>query len=115
MQAPVVRPYRQALLRPENRTEGFEPIAHSKKKKRAKQVTHHGHLLIFLHAPSLEEALSDFVYREDQLAAYRTCVNSRAGVFEVANSRLCRTTQPGEAKDLVFRTAPAMPQCEPPH
>ena len=32
-----------------------------------------------------------------------------------SNGRFCSTTQPREAKDLVFRATPAMPQCEPPH
>jgi len=75
----------------------------------------HGHLLIFLHTPPLEEALTNFVYREDQLAANRTCINSRASALEVADGRFCCAAQPGEAKGLVFRAAPAMPQCEPPH
>jgi hypothetical protein len=52
-------------------------------------MTHDGHLLILLYAPSLEKALSDFVYREDQLTAHGAYVEARTSSFKVTYSHLC--------------------------
>jgi hypothetical protein len=54
-----------------------------------KSTTHNGHLLILLHAPPLEEALANFVYGKDQLAAHSAYVEARTGAFKVAYRRLC--------------------------
>jgi hypothetical protein len=78
-------------------------------------MTHNGHFLILLHAPSLEEALANFVYGKDKFAANSAYVEVRTGLLKVAHCRLCCTAQPREAKILVFGAAPTMPQSEPPH
>ncbi len=80
-----------------------------------KSTTHNGHLLIFLHTPSPEEALANFVYGKDQLAANGVYVKARTGMLKVAYCRLCCAAQPGEAKTLVFGATPTMPQSETPH
>jgi hypothetical protein len=55
-------------------------------------TTHNGHLLILLYSPPLEEALANFVYCKDQLAAHSAYVEACACAFKVAYCRLCRAT-----------------------
>jgi hypothetical protein len=57
-------------------------------------MTHNGHLLILFHTPSLEEALANFVYGKDQLAANSAHVETRTGTLKVAYCCLCCAAQP---------------------
>jgi hypothetical protein len=60
-------------------------IAH----ERTTRKTYNSHTLILLYAPSVEEALSYFVYREDQLTAHCAHIEPRTSSFKVSYSRLC--------------------------
>jgi hypothetical protein len=53
-------------------------------------MTHDGHLLILLHTPTMEEALANFVYGEDQLAAHGAYIVASTSSFKVTYRRLCR-------------------------
>src|SRR5229473_4322753 len=118
----LVHRHRRASLQFRNKTKGETDHWHHRRvfffswsTTCTNDMTHNGHLLILLHAPSLEEALTNFVYGKDKLAANSAYVEVRTGLLKVAHCRLCCTAQPREAKILVFGTAPTMPQSEPPH
>jgi hypothetical protein len=58
------------------------------------QATYHSHLVILLYAPTLQEALPNFVNGENQLTAHGTCVDPSPSTFKITYGRLCRTTNP---------------------